>query len=298
MTLSVKTQSAKRLTMLLSFAFLIFSGFAVNASAQVVISVVYANGGNGTNPTYQYDFVELFNQGTTAVDLSTYSIQYSNGTATGTLTKANLTGSIPARSYYLIRLGGPGTAGTATLPTADFLAGGISLSGTGGKILLVSDQTALSGACPTGANVVDTVGYGTTNCSETAATGAGTNVTSAQRLNNGFPDTNNNNTDFALGTPSPRNTTAGPVAASVTIGGRVTNSFNRGIAKARVMMTDEGGNQRYATTNPFGFYRFDHISAGQTVVLQVSSKQYEFPQPVQIIFVTEENANIIFSAMP
>mgnify|MGYP001125741745 CR=1 FL=1 len=46
-----------------------------------------------------------------------------------------------------------------SLPTPD-VTGTIDMSGTNGKVALVSNQTALSGACPT-ANVIDEVGYGT-----------------------------------------------------------------------------------------------------------------------------------------
>jgi hypothetical protein len=42
------------------------------------------------------------------------------------------------------------------------------------------------------------------------------------------------------------------------------------------MMTDQSGNSRTATTNNFGYYRFDDVEVGQTYVFNVVSKQYQF----------------------
>jgi hypothetical protein len=53
---------------------------------------------------------------------------------------------------------------------------------------------------------VDFVGYGATNCSETAPTPATTNLVAVIRNNNGCTDTDNNNADFSVsGGPIPRN---------------------------------------------------------------------------------------------
>ena len=48
-------------------------------STGVVISEVYG-GGAGSGSTYRRDFVELFNRGSTAVDISNWSIQYASAT--------------------------------------------------------------------------------------------------------------------------------------------------------------------------------------------------------------------------
>ena len=48
------------------------------------------------------------------------------------------------------------------------------MSATAGKVALVSSTTALAGACPTGATIIDFVGYGTTaNCFEGTRPDAG-----------------------------------------------------------------------------------------------------------------------------
>ena len=61
------------------FSALLLSAAASNA--QVVISQVYGGGGN-SGATLKNDFIEIFNVGTSTVDLSAYSVQYSSATGT------------------------------------------------------------------------------------------------------------------------------------------------------------------------------------------------------------------------
>ena len=84
----------------------------------------------------------------------------------------------------------------------------------------------LTGACPLGGNVVDLIGYGTANCSETAASAGLGNTTAAVRRGNGCIDTDNNSADFVTIGPIPRNSSA-PAQAC---GGDSTNPFGLGIA--------------------------------------------------------------------
>jgi len=68
-----------RLVLALLFAgALLLAPAARSASSDMVVSQVYAGGGN-SGATYTNDFVELFNRGSAAVDLSTWSIQYASG---------------------------------------------------------------------------------------------------------------------------------------------------------------------------------------------------------------------------
>ena len=106
--------------------------------------------------------------------------------------------------YYLVQLASGGANGVA-LPTAD-TTGGINMSGSAGKIALMSTTTVITSgtSCPS-TNVVDLVGFGpATNCSETAPTTPNLTVTTAAiRAGNGCTETDNNSTDFANGTPNP-----------------------------------------------------------------------------------------------
>ncbi len=176
-----------------------------NIQAQVVINEVYGGGGN-SGATYTHDFVELYNNGTTAVSLTGWSVQYASSTGTS-WTVTNLTGSIPAKSFYLIQMAA-GSGGTTALPTPDVI-GSANMSGSKGKVALVNNITSLTGTCPTGTFIIDFVGFGDANCFEgTAPTATLTNLTSAQRITDGL-DTDNNSVDFTVAAPTPNNS-AGP----------------------------------------------------------------------------------------
>lgn len=179
-------------------------------SSTIVISQVYGGGGN-TNAPYTNDFVELFNLGSSPVSINGWTIQYTGATGTSFNIIATLTdppsGSLAPGQYYLVTLGSGGAAGVL-LPTAD-ASGTASISATAGKVALVNNSTALSVPCPTGGNIVDFIGYGTTaNCSETANAPAPSNTTADVRVTNGCTDTDNNSTDFAASAPTPRNTSS------------------------------------------------------------------------------------------
>lgn len=190
----------KRTSRLLAAAVLTFAA-AGSAQAQVVISQVYGGGGNN-GARYKSDFIELHNNGTSAVDLNGWSVQYNSAAGTAAWQRTALTGSIQPGGYYLIKQA-DGTGGTDALPTPDVI-GTIPMSGTAGKVLLVSSGGALTGACPTPR--VDAVGFGSTaTCSEASPTAGTANATAAIRKNNGCTDTDNNSADFDVAEPTPRN---------------------------------------------------------------------------------------------
>ncbi|MBI3654219.1 MAG: HYR domain-containing protein [Acidobacteria bacterium] len=201
-------------------------------SSTIVISQLYGGGGN-TGATFRNDFIELFNRGNVAVSLNGWSVQYASATGT-TWQVTNLTNvSLQPGQYYLVQEAA-GTGGTTNLPTPD-ATGTIAMSGTAGKVALVNTATALSGACPTGASIIDFVGFGTTaNCFETAVTPAPSNTTAVIRGSNGCTETDNNSTDFATGAPNPRNTASafnvcGGGAPNLTINDVSLNEGNAGI---------------------------------------------------------------------
>ncbi|MGD9564058.1 MAG: choice-of-anchor Q domain-containing protein [Pyrinomonadaceae bacterium] len=57
------------------------------------------------------------------------------------------------------------------------------------------------------------------------------------------------------------------------LAGRVTTSAGLAVRKARVTLTDGAGNTRHTLTNPFGYFRFQNVSAG-TYTVTVRSKRY------------------------
>ncbi len=182
---------------------------AVAPTAPVVISEVYGGGGN-TGGAYARDFIELANVSNAPVDLSGYSVQYASATGTSWQVTA-LTGiTVPAGGQVLV---GEASGADTTLPgfTPD-VEGAIALSGSQGKVALVSNQTALSGATGlvTLDQVVDFVGWGgATHFAGTAAAPATTNGTSVARSAT-FANTADNKADFIAGAPTPTGLAAAP----------------------------------------------------------------------------------------
>ena len=86
------------------------------------------------------------------------------------------------------------------------------------------------------------------------------------------------------------------VAAAVSVCGRGTNSQGVGLAYARVTISDAGGNPRTALTNPFGYYRFENVTAGISYTMSAAAKSYTFtPRTVQI---DDNVSNVDFIAEP
>ena len=207
----------------------------------VVISEVYGGGGN-SGSTYTNDFVELYNPTSSPVDLSSWSVQYASATGTSSWLVTNLTGTIAAHGFFLVEEAA-GTGGSVNLPTPD-VVGTLALSSTAGKIALVNSVTALSGANPTGASIIDKVGYGTTanGFEGTGPAPAPSNTTSIERkasststsatlgpggadelAGNGY-DSNNNASDFVTrSNPQPQNSSS-PAEPSLTLGGNGTGA--------------------------------------------------------------------------
>ncbi len=181
-------------------------GVQTPASTTLVVSQIYGGGGNA-GATYTHDFIELYNLGGVAVNLSGYSVQYASSTGTAWQVTP-LSGTLLPGRYYLVQEAA-GAGGTTPLPTPEAV-GAIAMAAASGKVALVASTTALSGACPVSAAILDFVGYGSANCSETAPTPALGNAAAALRNGDGSMDTNNNLADFTVGVPTPRNASGTP----------------------------------------------------------------------------------------
>jgi uncharacterized protein len=184
------------------------SGFAFGA-ADVVISQIYGGGGN----TYNADYVELFNRSSAPVSVSGWSVQYASATGTGNFSGNGVTalsGTLQPGQYMLVKLAG--SAGGSALPAAE-ATGTANLSASNGKLVLANVASGLAcngGSAPCSAaqsaQIVDLVGYGTANFKEGSASApAASNTTALLRGNAGCTDTDQNGSDFASGTPAPRN---------------------------------------------------------------------------------------------
>ena len=248
---------------------------AAHASASgVVVSQVYGGGGN-SGASFRNDYVELFNAGTSAVDLSGWTVQYATAAGTSWQTTA-VSGTIGAGRYYLVQLASGGTVGAA-LPSPD-ATGTSNLAATSGKIALARNATALTcgataGSCSGNSFVEDLVGYGDAGDFEGAGTApAPSNTLAAHRADAGCTDTDENAADFAAaaadprssaapahacaGTPSPGN--SGAVRVDLDLGSVLSVSLDRtslsfGAAAAGATPTPLPENVTVSSNNAAGY---------------------------------------------
>lgn len=200
-------------------------------SSTIVLSQVYGGGG-GASGTYLNDYVELKNISSSPQSLNGLSLMYGSATgqfgssATNIFVLPNVT--LQPGQYFLVQLSSPGTGGAALPVTPDASTTNLSMSGTNGKVALVTaaftGNTCGATATPCtlpNANIIDLVSYGVSNNAEgSAPTNGGASLTATQgnvRKGNGCQDTDNNNADFDVVTaPVPHNsTTTSACAAAV-----------------------------------------------------------------------------------
>jgi uncharacterized protein len=223
----VRFTSARRIVLTLLIAFIAVS--PAFGQAGLVISQIYGGGGN-SGATFNSDYIELYNNSSAAINLGGLSVQYASATGTSWNAAKLPAVSLPAGKYYLIQAAG-GTVGVA-LPTPDFVmtladvtsSFTINMSATAGKVALVTNITPLTVSCPTGATILDFIGYGTTaNCFEGAGAAPTTsNNTQSIIRKDSTIDTNVNSADFTtVSPPNPRSTgnggTTAPPPVSVAI---------------------------------------------------------------------------------
>jgi 5'-nucleotidase len=170
--------------------------------ADVIINEAYLKGGSANAP-FTNKFIELYNAGDTAQDLSGWSIQYRSATGTaGPSVNTALTGTIDPGEYFLVSWKGNGTVG-ATLPvTADQTVDAtFGASGTSGTLYVADTTTPLTlpeGSVVGQPNVVDLLGYGTSNTFEAAVEPVeGPNGTPNSLARTAQVDTDDNAADFA-----------------------------------------------------------------------------------------------------
>ena len=183
---------------------------AAGGSSSLVVAQLYASGGN-SGATYANDYVEIFNRGTSSVDLTGWTVQYASAASTSWSVTA-LSGAIAPGRAYLVQLASGGANGSV-LPAAD-ATGTTNLAATGGKVAVVDGTTALScgaaaGSCAGAAGIADLVGYGTATDYEGSAAAPAPDATSAiARAAGGCTDTDSNTDDFSTTAPAPANSTA------------------------------------------------------------------------------------------
>jgi hypothetical protein len=193
----------------LATTLLLIAPAAQGASPDLVLGQVYAGGGN-TGATFANDYVELFNRGSSTIDLTGWSVQYAPATSTS-WSATTLAGSIAPGRRYLVQFASAGSVGSP-LPTAD-ATGTTNFAASGGKVAIVHDTAALTcgataGSCSAVPAVHDLIGYGTATDFEGAAADALSATTAAVRAGSSCTDTDSNAADFTATTPVPHNSSA------------------------------------------------------------------------------------------
>ncbi|HLP83266.1 MAG TPA: choice-of-anchor X domain-containing protein [Phycisphaerales bacterium] len=197
---------------------------ATSALAQVRISMVGKDNSPNVND-FNGQFVELFNAGTTDVVLDGKSVQWASSAGGSSWAKIDLTGTIAAGRYRLIRITShfPFTWGIPfeadqTIP-AGFNGQPITSSvlANFGKMVLADTTTLFTTngcAAPNNAQVIDLVSWGTTPSTSGCFEGSGIavipslsgiGVTAVTRRCGGLVDSNNNAVDFMETNRPPRN---------------------------------------------------------------------------------------------
>ena len=157
------------------------------------VSEVYAGGG-GTGATFRNDFVEVFNRSPSPIDVTGWRVAYSPSRDASWVTVA-LTGTLGPKRFYLVGFGSSGAVG-ALLPRPD-ATGAANLARGSGEVVLL-DRSGRR---------VDLVGYGpyADTFEGHPAPAATTNGQSITRVPTPCSDTNRNDVDFRLRSPTPRN---------------------------------------------------------------------------------------------
>lgn len=93
-------------------------------------------------------------------------------------------------------------------------------------------------------------------------------------------------------------TVLAPTAANVSISGRATTAEGRSIAGSVIQLQRANGEIRSSRTNTFGYYRFNDIPAGESVLISAIAKRHQFALPVQMIHAIDNISGVDFIANP
>lgn len=82
---------------------------------------------------------------------------------------------------------------------------------------------------------------------------------------------------------------------NLSISGRVLRADGRGIGGAFVRLAGGGeSGERWAVTNPFGYYRFAGLAAGGTYFVTAGAKRHTFAAPTRTVTLDEDIAGLDF----
>jgi fimbrial isopeptide formation D2 family protein len=86
-----------------------------------------------------------------------------------------------------------------------------------------------------------------------------------------------------------------PTSAPAVVTGRVTDTLGRGLSQVSVTILNPTNSFMWtATTNSFGYFRFDSIPTGESYVATVASKRYSFPVSSQAFTLNDDLTGLNF----
>ncbi len=210
------------------------------------ISQIYTRGGE-SGATFQNDYVELFNAGSSNIDINGWTLVILSSEGSTELDQSatfNSSFTIAPGTHLLVRFNGNGTSGQPV--PGQFSINTTSLGSTSGQIELLPPGLTFTPGCPPATGTVaDFVAYGSSKClAEGPAAPTPTLTKAAMRLSNGCTDTNNNANDFTLADPNPRQFTS--------------------------PLTPCGGSKTVTSQINFSVAQFDSFSGGETATVTVN----------------------------
>jgi hypothetical protein len=254
---------------------------AIEGQPTVYFRIV-GSGGTGAAGTFRIDNFQV--QASTIVVAPTTDLTISQSAPASVVAGSSF--------VYTLTVNNSGSTALTNVDVNFTLPTGVTYNAAGGtctSITLVGNVVQFRG-CSVGAatNATLTVNVTAPGTAQTLVN-PGTNVVvdptvSVAESNEG----NNTAADFTT------NVTAAPTAAMVNVGGRVTDAKGRGISGATVMMVDSNGNNLSAVTDDSGNYLFEGVEVGQTLIINVRAKRYNFAQPSQVVSLTEETLTVNF----
>lgn len=86
-----------------------------------------------------------------------------------------------------------------------------------------------------------------------------------------------------------------PLPANASISERLVTTSGRAVSNAQVMLTDTNTGEIWsARSSPFGYFKIEGLPVGNFYVMQIMSKQYQFP--VQTFTLNEDISDLEIQA--
>lgn len=300
--LSTTSSCWRFLSLLALLALAIFPAQTTRAASGLSIAEFYGAGG-GAGASYSNDFVVVFNRSATNIDVNGWSVQYASagGLSWTVATLATSSRIVPPGGSFLVRLASSGAVG-AGIPTADATNTALNMSGTAGKIALLSTTTALTvsnNITPAFIPALqDFVGYGTASgwFEGAGRAPAPSATTSDQRALNGCTDTDNNNLDFSTAAPIIRNSLSTPapcggaVAPSISVQPKHTTNWPGSTATFTVTAGGDAPLAYFWQSNSVGLANGGQISGANSTTLTLTSVDASFETTYRIIITNAAGA--------